>query len=45
MFPPAVDTPAPVYNIILAMSEKKPAAKNQIQKQPQQKKRPSSKTL
>jgi hypothetical protein len=36
---PAGDLPAPAYNIILAiMSEKKPAAKNQPQKQPQQKK-------
>ena len=29
---------SPAYNIILAMSEKRPAAKNQTQKQPQQKK-------
>jgi hypothetical protein len=39
MLPTAGVPPAPAYNIILAiMSEKKPAAKNQSQKQPQQKK-------
>jgi hypothetical protein len=38
MLPPAGVPPAPAYNIILAMTEKRPTAKNQPQKQPQQKK-------